>query len=859
MATALAEYRQKRRFRETAEPAGSTRATDKGRPIFIVQLHHASHRHYDFRLQVGSVLRSWAVPKGPSFDPTVKRLAAEVEDHPLDYARFEGVIAPGQYGSGHVARFDSGVWSTNADAMAQLKKGHLQFELFGTKMKGGWHLIRTKPVGRKPLWLLTKAKDIHAGAYEADDLIADLPRPTAGASALLGKPTARSVASPKRRAAAKKSASSASKKGTRKFDWQKRASKLSGAVATKDAAGRLSPQLAKTIAAPAGGAHWVHEIKWDGYRIGAVINSGVVTLWSRNDMDWTGQLPDIVAAIQRLGLKDAVLDGELIAGQGKRDDFSSLQSTLSGERPATLSYVLFDVLRINGISLEGVALGERKALLAALLATSIPHLGFSADVPGDAADAFALAVEQGYEGIVSKRVDRPYRSGRGGDWTKTKHVDHDEYAVVGVTPPKGSRRGFGALLLARPDGANGWRYVGKVGSGFSDAQLRALSKRVGDAGSRVPSVSVLTHDTDLRAARWFKPDFVIEVGSRGIGRNGLLRQPSVKAIRLDKKAADLIDGAAKLKATASTKPTRRWKPSAAPVATVTHPHRVVFPEDGYTKQQVADYYASVMPHLLPAIVDRPLSLIRCPSGTGAACFFQKHEISGVGQVDRVRLKEGSGVNASYLVVRDAAAVMQLVQFNALEFHPWGAKADAPEDADMLVFDLDPGPGVAWADVRAAARAIHGHLASMRLASFVRTSGGKGLHVVVPLNPAVPWPRAKAFAQSFALVLAKIQPDRYVATASKARRKGVIFIDYLRNARGATSVASYSLRARAGAPVATPITWPELSRVRSASAFTIASIPKRLARMKADPWAGYDKIEQNLDHIVPTRPAPRRRR
>lgn len=301
-----------------------------------------------------------------------------------------------------------------------------------------------------------------------------------------------------------------------------------------------------------------------------------------------------------------------------------------------------------------------------------------------------------------------------------------------------------------------------------------------------------THDTDLRAARWFKPDFVIEVGSRGIGRNGLLRQPSVNAVRLDKKAADLIDGAAKVKAT------------AAPVATGTHPDRVVFPEDGYTKQQVADYYASVMPHLLPAIVDRPLSLIRCPSGIGAACFFQMHEISGVDQVDRVRLKEGS-------------------------------------------------------DVRAAARAIHGHLASMRLASFVRTSGGKGLHVVVPLNPAVPWPRAKAFAQSFALVLAKIQPDRYVATASKARRKGVIFIDYLRNARGATSVASYSLRARAGAPVATPITWPELSRVRSAAAFTIASIPKRLAKMKADPWAGYDKIEQNLDHIVPTHPAPRRRR
>jgi bifunctional non-homologous end joining protein LigD len=828
----LVEYQRKRQFGKTREPApGKARA---GRAIFVVQLHHASRRHYDFRLQVGDVLKSWAVPKGPSFDPSVKRMAVEVEDHPLDYASFEGVIPQDQYGGGHVALFDQGVWSTQGDAEAQLAKGHLRFELFGDKLRGGWHLVRSGKPARQPQWLLFKENDAFAGPVEADQLLEDVAAPT----------TSKRVA---KKAAAKATTKVAPRKRTHRIDWAAAARKLPGARKATLAAAAFAPQLATLGKAPPEGEPWLHELKWDGYRLVATIVKGRAQLWSRNAIAWNDKVPEIVTALEQIGLDSAALDGELIAGGGTQADFNLLQAVLSGERHEPLTYVLFDLLHVDGVSIAKAPLVERKALLATLLEKPPPRLAYSSHIEGDGMAAFALAAQRRFEGLISKRGDRPYVPGRGDDWRKTKHLDAEELAVVGYTPPKGSRTGFGSLLLARHDAKDGWVYAGRVGSGFSDELIRDLRRRIGTAGAATPTVAIdATKAKELKGASWFAPRFVVEAFLRGKGTSGLLRQPSLKAVRLDKDVVDLMASRPAKKATAAPVGRPEGPKPAQPAAfRLTHPEKVIYAERGYTKQQVADYYAAVMDRLLPEIVDRPLSIIRCPNGADRPCFFQKHHTAGLETVDFVRLKEDAGNNANYLVVRDAAGVMELVQFNALEFHPWGAKADRPTHADRLVFDLDPADDVPWAEVKAAALLLRKRLAQVELESFLRTSGGKGLHVVVPLHPACAWPLVKRFAQGFAEALAQSEPHRFIATATKARRGGRIFIDWLRNARGATSVASYSLRARPSAAVALPIAWSELGKLARPDAFTLADVPARLRRQRKDPWAGIDTLAQDL--------------
>ncbi len=872
----LAHYRRKRSFDSTREPEPGKRPPRGQRPIFVVQLHHASRRHYDFRLQVGDALKSWAVPKGPSYDPSVKRMAVEVEDHPVDYAGFEGEIPKGQYGGGHVARFDQGVWSTEHDVEEQLAKGHLRFELFGSKLKGGWHLVRSGKPARQPQWLLFKEKDEHASTLEADDLLADVSPPPADDLKRAGA----GKANKKRLATVP-----APRKGRRK-DWARKAMALTGAKKAKAPGGPFEPQLAKLGDAPPGGAQWIHELKWDGYRILATAAEGQVQLWSRNALDWTAKLPDIREAIEHLGLESLALDGELIAGTGSREDFNLLQSTLSGERQGKLAFVLFDLLHINGVDIADAPLLERKALLQELLADAPAHLAFSSHIEGDGEAAYELAGKRDFEGIISKRADRPYRGGRGDDWRKTKQLASDEFAVVGYTAPKGSRTGFGSLLLAKPDPEHGWLYVGRVGSGFNDELMRQVTAKLTRGGGKKPTAHVGTTDTDLRTANWFAPRFVVEVFYRGIGRQQLLRQPSLKTLRPDKDVADLADSdrtpiketepvdvekatrsrpAKKTTARAATKKASKAatatkatkaKKAAEPAAArkrgatddlpkLSSPTKVLFPDDRITKQQVWDYYLAVADHLLPEITGRPLSVIRCPSGTGRPCFFQKHLTAGLERVSTAKLKEESGTAANYLVVEDLAGLMELVQFNALEFHPWGSHAAEPDRADRVVFDLDPGEGVPFAEVKKAAVDIRKLLEQLELQSFVRASGGKGLHVVVPLSPGCDWDLTKRFAHSFADALARSEPDRFLATATKRLRNKRIFVDYLRNGRGATAVASYSLRARPGAPVAMPLSWSELSKLKRPDAFTLKEVPARLRRRRKDPWDGIDKVRQNL--------------
>jgi bifunctional non-homologous end joining protein LigD len=811
----LHEYRRKRDFAATREPAPGGELLVH-RAIFVVQLHHASRRHYDFRLQVGEALKSWAVPKGPSFDPAVKRMAVEVEDHPLDYAEFEGDIPEGQYGAGHVEIFDRGIWSTAEDAAAQLEAGHLRFELFGERLHGSWNLIRTQGKGRQPSWLLVKGQDAYAGDYEADDLLHESPPEPAHEP--LGQAFLRRIA-----------ALPAARKA--RIDGQ-----------------AYEPQLARLAEKPPTGGDWLHEVKWDGYRILATLVRGRPRLWSRNGIEWTDRVPDIVEALAGLGLDSAQLDGELIAVHGGISDFGALQATLAGQQHAPLVYVLFDAPYLQGYALDRVPLTERKAVLGELLETHPSrHLQFSSHVQGGGDAAFEAASAQNLEGIISKRIGSGYRPGRGDDWLKIKRLDSDEFAIVGFTAPKGSRSGFGSLLLARPDGG-GWRYVGRVGSGFSDQLLQQVADELLQHGEPKPTVRIAGIDPLLRGASWVTPERVVEVYYRGMGRLGLLRQPSLKGLRPDKRARDLGDsdrgggnGAAPAQA--------RAKAKAMEPVTISNPDRVVFPERGIRKQQVADYYRAVMDWLLPGIIGRPLSVIRCPGGIAEQCFFQKHMLPGLKRVSKVKLKEESGAAGDYLYVDHAEALIELVQFGGIEFHPWGSTVDAPDAANRIVFDLDPGPGVDWKRLVAAARRVREILEQLGLVSYLRATGGKGLHVVMPLRPAADWSIVKPFARAVAESMAQAAPQEFVATATKKLRDGRIFVDYLRNGRGATAIASYSLRARPGAPVAVPLRWDELGRLGRPDKFTLENVPRRLARLDADPWEGIDALEQDIGRLA----------
>jgi bifunctional non-homologous end joining protein LigD len=840
----LREYQRKRHFPSTREPRANAKVPKGQRSLFVVQLHHASRRHFDFRLQVGNTLKSWAVPKGPSFDPHTKRLAVEVEDHPVAYADFEGDIEHG-YGKGHVDQFDKGVWSTQGDAAAQLRKGHLKFELFGHRLKGGWHLVRSTRKERQPAWFLIKAKDDYAGKLEADDLM----------NSAMRESTRRAAKTASTRAAARKSIAHRRKvpsgKSLRgKSALVRMAANFEGAKVHKPSAAFFKPALTTLVDQPPQGDAWIHEVKWDGYRILTTIVDGEVNLWSRNALRWDEKIPDIKQAIEALGLGSARLDGELIATDAHgNSDFNALQQTLAGEARRPLAYVLFDVPYFEGYDLSRVALLERKALLEKLIGHGRPHIAFSSHTYGDGEAAMERAVAHHLEGIVSKRADTGYEAGRSGHWLKIKRLEADEFAVVGFTQPKGTRSGFGSLLLARPaPRGRSWIYAGRVGTGFSDASLREWGRELKSSASRGLPSNLSDVDPLLRDAYWVRPRWVAEVYYRGIGNNGLLRQPSLKALRTDKSSNDLrsSDGAS---ARPSAAPKKKVKAMTDDAITITHPDRVVYPEDDLTKGDVAAYYRKVMQRLLPDVKNRPLSVIRCPEGTAKACFFQKHPIQGLKHVQTVRLKEEDGKQEPYMYVTEADAAIELVQFGSIEFHTWGTTFDHASKADRVVFDLDPAENVAWSRVVAAARLLRKTFDQLGMKSFVRTTGGKGLHVVLPLNPACTWKQVKDFAQAVAASLAEAYPDQFVATASKAKRGGKIYIDYLRNARGATSVASYSLRARPGAPVAMPLRWDDLGRVKSGQAFHIRNVPVRLARSKSDPWKGYDKVKQSLDAVL----------
>jgi bifunctional non-homologous end joining protein LigD len=833
---ALEAYAQKRDFTRTPEPAPQAKSTRKraGKKAatglaFVVQRHDARRLHFDLRLELDGTLKSWAVTRGPSLVAGEKRLAVHTEDHPLDYLDFEGNIPKGEYGGGTMIVWDRGTWTPEGDPHFGLAKGHLAFTLDGSRLKGKWHLVRMrpKPGERTEPWLLIKSDDEFAQAPGDPDITAD------ETSHLTGR-TSDEVAA--EGALRRDHAARTSEKRARKAALPD-IGKIAG-VRKKLLPTFVEPSQASPCDRPPRGPKWVHEIKYDGYRIQARIDGGKIKLLTRKSLDWTERFGAIEEGLKALHLGSALLDGEIVVeGENGIATFNGLQADLSSGRQDRMRYHAFDLLYCDGFDLTRATLVARKSLLAKVLA-GLPAgspIRFSEHLETDGPTMFEHAGRLGLEGIVSKRRDLPYRPGRTDDWLKSKCVERQEFVIVGHAVSSVAVGSVGALLLGYHEGGK-LKYAGRVGTGWSGAEARKLKEKLEKIAGPKPAFGKPLPAGADKGARWAMPRLVAEVQHRGWTDDGLIRQSSFMGIREDKTADEVVLEAKPRAAKAAV------ASAAAEIAGVrlTHPDRLLW-DEGTSKQALAEFYAEIADHILPHITGRVLSLVRAPSGAQAKSFFAKHPWPGLEHIRRVDV----GEKEPMIAIDDLAGLIGLVQGGTVEIHPWGSRADDLERPDRLIFDLDPGEDVGWSDVIAAARALRGELETIGLASFVKTSGGKGLHVVVPVEPRLDWDDAKAFTQSVAEKMSRDHRERYLATMSKRARRGRIFIDYFRNGRGATAVAAYSTRARPRAPVSTPIAWEELSEGMRPDHFTIDNLRERLDFLRRDPWEGFFKLKQRI--------------
>ncbi|HTW29502.1 MAG TPA: DNA ligase D [Acetobacteraceae bacterium] len=884
--TSIATYRARRDFRRTPEPAARAARAAAKAPIFVVQK-HAAHRaglHWDFRLEHAGVLWSWAVRKGPSMDTADKRLAAHVEDHPLDYAGFAGEIPEGEYGAGAVAIWDRGTWEPVGDPEAGMQSGEIKFVLRGSRLQGGFVLVRMKPRGRErgESWLLIKERDglerhgADAAALEKIPLADPRDPPATARAGRAERSVAKQPASRPGKTAARAlqpEPPGAKPSGPRRARGKpKGGPPAEGAVAAPLPEGQ-SPELATLADAPPDGGAWISEIKFDGYRLLAFKHGGKVRLMTRNGLDWTRRFPTLAAALENLPPADCVLDGELVALRADGvSDFPRLQQALSEGHDERLVFYAFDLLYVDGWDLRPCALVERKRLLRDLAQWG-GTLRYSDHVESDTAQVRKQACAMGLEGIICKRGDAPYRAGRGRDWLKVKCQGREEFIVIGWTPPAGSRTGIGALHLAFHDEGGALHYVGGVGTGFSDRELAALRRRLDALAADPPPGLLLAGDPPDKTLRWVRPELVAEVQYVGWSGAGRLRHAVYLGLREDKDAAQVVrpvpDPELARRELGARNPGRRIVSAAPPgrrraapdpaqasrpvrivgarskavsdagAVHLTHPERELWP--GVTKQDLAEYWRVMAPRALPGLADRPLALVRCPDGIDGQHFFQKHGHKGLAP----QLHEGEADGQPYLALHDADGLIACVQMAAIELHAWGATEADPLHPDRLVFDLDPGEGVDFSEIVAAALEVRQRLKRLGLESFCRTTGGKGLHVVAPLRPQAGWDRVKPFAQAFARAMEADSPERFVSTVPKARRRGRILVDWLRNGLGATAVASYAPRARPGAGVATPLAWREVTPKLDPATFHLRSVPDRVARQKRDPWDGFAETDQVL--------------
>ncbi|MBA4089126.1 DNA ligase D [Sphingomonas sp. VDB2] len=816
----LDAYNAKRDFARTREPKGEMAST--GGNSFVVQKHDATRLHWDFRLEIDGVLKSWAVTKGPSIDPSDKRLAVRTEDHPLSYGDFEGLIPEGEYGGGTVMLWDRGTWQPIAGKSAKdLEKGHLHFTLDGERMKGEWLLVRMKgrPKEKRENWLLRKIDDAEAG--EGDQLVE-----RALTSVLTGRSMAE-IAADKAGAqslAGVKGKAFAGKMQAARDHNAKVVTKPRKTAAKPPAFAR--PQLATLVDDVPAGNDWLHEIKFDGYRALAAVAGEQVRIFTRNGLDWTAKFQPLVKAIAALDLPPALIDGEIVAfGPDGNPSFSALQSVLKrghgAQRDDTpFHFFAFDLLALEGQDMKALPQIERKERLEALLKAAKPPVQVADHVIGAGEALYRSLCDAGQEGIISKRIDAPYRGDRTRNWVKVKCTRRQEFVIIGRSASTARGRPFASLLLAQHEG-KALVYKGKVGTGFDADLMATLDKAMTPLETDKAPVDVPR--TEARGATWLKPRLVAEIAFAEFTADGRVRHASFLGLRTDKPA----------KAVTPEKPAAA--PKAAPAVRITNPDRVIFPESDQTKGELADYYVTVAPLMLPFAAHRPISLVRCPQGRAKKCFFQKHDSGAFGQaVRQVPIRDKDGGSEDYIYVEDAEGLLACVQMGTIEFHGWASRTDAVERPDRMIFDLDPDEGMDFDRVKGAAQDIRARLSDIGLVSFAMLSGGKGVHVVVPLTPGHDWETHKDFASRFAQALSAAEPDRFVATMSKARRKDKIFIDWLRNQRGSTAVLPYSARARAGAPVAIPIDWDELDGMKDAHPFSIgdaARLVERAASLK----------------------------
>ena len=807
-------YNAKRDFARTAEPAGKHDPAAGGN-TFVVQKHAARRLHWDLRLEVDGVLKSWAVTKGPSLDPAVKRLAVRTEDHPLGYATFEGTIPKGEYGGGTVMLWDRGTWAPIKGKSAKdLDEGHLHFTLQGERMKGEWMLIRLKgrPGEKRENWLLRKVTD--GFAQEGEVLVEQ-----ALTSVSTGRSMAEIAAGKKGKAPAASKAKAAPK--------PKRAGKLPAF---------RPPQLATLVDAVPTGNEWMHEIKFDGYRALIAVRGEEVRVYTRTGQDWTDKFAPLVAAVAAMGLPPALIDGEIVAHDTDGNPhFSTLQNILkrghgSQGTDDDLAFHAFDLLEQDGEDLTNLPCIERKERLAALLAEARPPIHVADHVIGAGEQLFAAMCGAGQEGIIAKAIGAPYAHRRSRNWVKVKCTRRQEFVIVGFKASTARGRPFASLLLAQYEKGEHDKgallYKGNVGTGFDTNTMAALAAKMQALARKTPTLDV--ERAAARGVTWLSPKLVAEIAFAEFTADARVRHASFIGLRSDKPAREVTPE------TPASAPALTPALTPASDVTISSRERVIFPDSGQTKGDLADYYAAITPLMLPFLGNRPISLVRCPQGRARKCFFQKHDSGALGDaVHHVPIREKDGGAEDYLYVTDARGILQCVQMGTVEFHAWASRADAVEAPERMIFDLDPDESLDFSDVKQAARDIGKHLTDIGLANFPLLSGGKGVHVVVPLTPGHSWDEHKDFARRFAEALSQAEPERFLATMSKAKRTGKIFIDWLRNQRGATAVVPYSARSRAGAPVAVPVTWDELAGFDNAHPFSINDA-EALAKHAASP-------------------------
>ena len=819
----LSTYNAKRDFTKTREPRGALEPGHGNR--FMVQKHEATRLPWDLRLEVDGVMKSWAVTRGPSLNPDDKRLAVQTEDHPLSYSDFEGTIPQDEYGGGTVMLWDDGTWAPITGKSAKdLGHGHLHFVLDGERMKGEWLLIRLKPRGkeRHTNWLLRKIDDGDAGG--SDDLVEG-----AVTSVKTGR-TMQQIAEgqtakelPRWKALRKADRSTPQKRV--KSGKPQRANRVSPKAVTMPPF--RAPQLCTLVDSIPTGAGWIHEVKYDGYRAMVAVGGGNALVYTRSGLDWTHKFAGIAAAAAALPVSSALIDGEIVAFKSGRPDFSTLKGSISNGGDMML--FAFDLLELDGETLVKMPNVQRKDRLRALIPDDHDRLSFAEHIVGAGETLFATMCREGYEGIVCKRADAPYLGKRTNAWLKVKCTQRQEFIIVGWSESDTSR-GFRSLLLGVHEGKV-LRYAGKVGTGFSQALMADLLKTLKRIERKTPTVDAPRDVT--RRAHWVKPQLVAEIAFAETTPDGVLRHSSFLGLRGDKEADAVVEEVAES------------PPATQSAITITHPERLIFADSSITKGDLAAYYETMAPVMLPFAANRPISLVRCPQGRGKQCFFQKHDAGSFGaHVKQVKIREKDGSVEPYLYVSDADGLVRCVQMGSIEFHGWGASIGDVEKPDRLVFDLDADEGLGFEHVKKAAVDLKRHLAEIGLVSFALLSGGKGVHVVVPLTPQAGWPAVKDFADRFAQALSQAEPDRFVATMSKAKRKGKIFIDWLRNQRGSTAIMPYSARARSGAPVAAPVTWAELADIETAARWHVgdqAELLKRAASKSLIGWGGARQV------------------